>query len=196
MAPRRGHKPGGAPMIDEDYETTATVATWNGRSGYLLTDCGERIPLHSAKLHAYGFKGPIKVGDRVYLWVSKRAKTVISVGIKRINMVVPAEPDPQKLERLAARNREIMERRNPDGGTSATVDEFTGIIESFDDVKGYGYIRADDGTRIFFHQLALRASGYSVCERRMRIRCEALDRSGNGWHAFRILSLEQTARER
>jgi cold shock CspA family protein len=179
-------------MIDEDYEATGTVAAWNGKSGYLLTDCGERIPLTTKRLHGYGFTGPIRVGDRIHVWLSKRAKTLISVDITRINMVVPSEPDTQKLRQLAARNQELMERRDPNA-PSATVDEFSGIVESFDDKKGYGYIRADDGTRIFVHQLALSASGYTACERHMRIRCEALDRSGNGWHAFRILSLEQSA---
>jgi CspA family cold shock protein len=74
--------------------------------------------------------------------------------------------------------------------TWATVDEFTGIIESFDDAKGYGYIRADDGTQIFLHRIALQKSGYQECHPHMQIQCEALGRSDRGWEAFSILSLE------
>jgi hypothetical protein len=42
-------------MIDHTYETTATAAYWNGESGYLLTDCGERLDLHSTRLNNFGF---------------------------------------------------------------------------------------------------------------------------------------------
>ncbi|MBV6395148.1 MAG: hypothetical protein HFACDABA_00719 [Anaerolineales bacterium] len=36
----------------------------------------------------------------------------------------------------------------------------TGTIEKFDNAKGYGYIRADDGTSIFVHYSAIRGTGF------------------------------------
>jgi cold shock CspA family protein len=89
-------------------------------------------------------------------------------------------------ERAAAQRRREEIRDLEDCGI--IVEPRSGIIESFDRKKGYGYIRMEDGERALLHVTCLRASGYRHARAGERVEFEALRRP-KGWQAFRILSL-------
>jgi len=64
----------------------------------------------------------------------------------------------------------------------------SGIVETYDSKKGYGYIRMEDDERALLHVTCLRACGYRDAPVGAHIEFLALHRP-KGWQAFRVLSL-------
>jgi cold shock CspA family protein len=173
------------------FEMRGIITEWGTTHGYILTDGGERVFLHSGQLRIFGFKGPVKVGDSIHFLASKRVKTVVSFDIRQISMVIPKEPDEKTLKRLTNMHNALERQRDPDMLELPPERDFTGVVDTYDEKKGYGFIRADDGTQVLLHHTALRASGYKGSPTPgMTIRFTAIGRP-KGWQAFRIPSLEQ-----
>jgi len=85
----------------------------------------------------------------------------------------------------AARKRAELQELEESG---ITIEPRSGVVESFDDKKGYGYISMEDGHRALLHITCLRASGYKRASAGARVEFLAIHRA-RGWQAFRILSL-------
>jgi CspA family cold shock protein len=69
------------------------------------------------------------------------------------------------------------------------VEARSGVVESFDRTKGYGYILMEDGDRALLHITCLRAGGYRRADIGASVEFQAIRRRNRGWQAFRILSL-------
>lgn len=170
------------------YQMIGTVTQWDGTSGCIITNSGERVAIHRFLLRVLGLQQPLKIGDQVHFWASKRVR--ISYELREIGGVVPEEPNPSALKRLRDLNRSLERQRNGDDELDLPVEELTGVVESFDPEKGHGFIRCEDGKLIMLHITCLRANGYRSAEPGSSVRFEAIERS-KGWLAFRILTLEQ-----
>ena len=169
---------------DELFEMSGTIVEWDGRRGYVLTDCGERITLLRFLLKSLGFAGPVKVGDRIHFSASEHVKVTYHIG--HIRLIDPREPDAAELRRLKA---EHQRRVNIDAGGLA-LRTLEGVIESYDANKGYGFIRSSEGEPVLLHVTCLRAGGYRDAPRiGAQVEFEAMQRT-KGWQAFRLLSLE------
>ena len=166
-------------------EMVGTVSEWNGTSGCILTDTGERVPFNHFTLRALGFEQPLKVGDRIHFWASESIK--ITYSLEEIRKIVPQEPDHAALKRLRDLNRALSKQQNPNTELHEGR-EFTGTVDSFDPKKGYGYIRCDGGETVLLHVTCLRASGYRNVTPGSPVHFQALERP-KGWMAFRIHSL-------
>ena len=68
------------------------------------------------------------------------------------------------------------------------IEPRSGIVESYDRTKGYGYIQMEDGERALLHVTCLRANGFRHAHAGARIEFMAMRRP-RGWQAFRVLSL-------
>lgn len=61
------------------YEMMGTLTEWDGTSGCVISDCGERLVIHRLALKVFGFEQPIEVGDRISFLASKRAQISYSL---------------------------------------------------------------------------------------------------------------------
>ena len=91
-----------------------------------------------------------------------------------------------KAERAAAgRAREELREFEEMG---MAIEARSGIVENFDQRKGYGFIVMEDGERALLHITCLRAGGYRGAHAGAHVEFQAMRRP-HGWQAFRILSL-------
>ena len=157
-----------------------------GTSGYLITDSGERVMLYRLLLKLIGRDEPLKVGDRVQFWASKR----ITYEVRDIGTIVPEEPNAKALKRLRALHRAMEKQFNRDHELDLPVEELAGSIVSFDPEKGYGFIRCEGGELVLLHVTCLRASGYKSAAVGSAVHIEAMERD-KGWMAYRILSMDE-----
>lgn len=170
---------------DELYEMSGTLAEWNGKTGTILTDCGERVPLLRMMLHLRGFKAPVKVGDRIHFHASEHV--TVDYSLSRIRLIEPRHPDADELAQLQTR------LHPPPEEVELVGRKMQGVVESFDADKGYGRVRTSDGEHAFLHICCLRAGGYQTVAIGARVEIDALHRPATGWWAWRLLSLEQNA---
>jgi CspA family cold shock protein len=68
------------------------------------------------------------------------------------------------------------------------VSEIFGSVRSYDALKGYGFIAADEGD-VLLHVTALRAVGFDGIKAGARVRCLATKRP-RGLQVFRVLSID------
>lgn len=168
------------------YEMVGTITQWNGTSGDLITDSGERVVLHRFLLKMIGRDEPLKVGDRVQFWATKS----VTYEVRDIGAIVPEEPNAKALKRLRTLHRAMEKQYNRDDEPDLLVEELAGAIVSFDPQKGYGFIRCDGGELVLLHVTCLRASGYKSAAAGAPVQIEAVERD-KGWMAYRILYLGQ-----
>ena len=91
-----------------------------------------------------------------------------------------------KAHRAEARRRRDDLRNFADMGLEA--EPRSGVVESYDDKKGYGYILMENEDRALLHVTCLRACGYRHARVGAHVEFLAVHRT-KGWQAFRILSL-------
>jgi len=63
-----------------------------------------------------------------------------------------------------------------------------GTVEKFDNAKGYGFIRADTGIRVFVHYSAIRGTGFRNLDMGERVEF-CLEESERGQHASDVVRL-------
>lgn len=172
-------------------EMQGTVAQWDGRDGYILTDDGERVWISQLLLYVHGNDETPKIGDRITFLASKRVE--ISYHLEEILAYRSAKPKKAELRRLHELNRTVELDRDPREREKISLlyaEDFTGTLESFDAKKGYGVIRCDSGPeRVKIHASSLRATGYRSIEPGSTLSFSATER-GDGWQAFRVHWLE------
>jgi cold shock CspA family protein len=179
-------------MNDSDnVEMHGTVAQWDGRFGYILTDDGERVSISQSLLIANGHDETPKVGDRITFLASKRVE--ISYHLEEIHAYRVAKADKANLRRLHELNRTIALRRNPREREMIDLhyaEDFTGTLESFNATTGTGIIRCATGPeRISVHICSLRAAGFKTAELGSTLSFNAVEQS-DGWRVFRVHWLE------
>ena len=176
----------GSENGEELFEMSGTIIGWDGRHGYVLTDCGERISLLRFWLKALGFKEPVKVGDRIHFTASEHTK--MTYHIERVRLIDPREVDAAELRRLKAKGQRQKDLQMSMPGLALRT--LQGVIEWYDADKGYGFIRSSEGEPVLLHATCLRAGGYKDAPRAgAAVEFEAMQRT-KGWQAFRLLSLE------
>ena len=169
------------------FEMVGTVVEWDGTHGQIITTSGERVALHRLLLKLLKLDQPIKVGDQIRFWATKRVR--ITYEFADIGQITPKEPDATAIEQLRELNRRVEKERGDDDLPELPTKELTGIVDSYDTSKGYGFVACDGGERVMLNVTCLRASGYTTASFGSRIRFEAIEFS-KGLLAFRILSLE------
>ena len=97
-----------------------------------------------------------------------------------------SEWDRLKSERTAA--EEVRQELQEFAEMGVAIENRSGIVESFDRTRGYGYILMEDGERALLHITCLRAGGHRDARVGARVEFQAMRRT-RGWQAFRILSL-------
>lgn len=174
-----------------EIEMHGTVAQWDGRDGYILTDDGERVWISRLLFLTHGSDERPKVGDRVTFLASKRVE--ITYQLEEIHAYRPAKRNKAELRRLHELNRTVQLQRDPREREKIDrlyAEDFTGTLESFDAKKGYGVIRCATGPeRIIIHVSSLRAAGYRSAEPGSTLSFNATERV-EGWQAFRVHWLE------
>ncbi|AGK57024.1 hypothetical protein HYPDE_26718 [Hyphomicrobium denitrificans 1NES1] len=134
-------------MSDADDTYTACamqglVTEWDGRTGIILTDDGERITIHEIKLRLDGFKNIPTVGDRVHFWAEEEVR--VTYKLKEVRMIEARARDDAVIAKLEKRYRDrtLKQRIRYDG---YAVETQTGTIESFDAKRCSGSIHLEDG---------------------------------------------------
>ncbi|MEM7739490.1 MAG: cold shock domain-containing protein [Pseudomonadota bacterium] len=83
---------------------------------------------------------------------------------------------------------------SPVDDTAQSVTEVTGTVKWFDQSKGYGFIKPDDGSSdVMLHSSCLRSSGLPAPDEGADIKCQAVRRE-KGLQAIRVLHLRSTDR--
>lgn len=176
-------------MIERtEVELAGTITRWDGNSGDILTDRGERISFNRLQLQLSDIAKQPKIGDRIFF--SATCCVEVKHELEAVRKLIAKEPNEAELRYLALLNRAREEQRHPD---NLAVDlDFTGTIESYDASKGYGFITADTGDRVLVHATCLRAAGHRSAEPGSTVFFSALLRRG-GLQAYRIHQLQPPA---
>ncbi|MCZ7594275.1 MAG: hypothetical protein M5U16_04665 [Hyphomicrobium sp.] len=177
-------------MNDEEdavkvYEMVGTVAEWDGHSGYMLSEEGERVSLSNRCWGRPAFTVALKVGDRIHCWVT--AETTFT--LKKIRLIEPREPDADHIGRLKARGRKIVARQS--GRLLAQVqfpETLAGTIESFNRRTKRGVIRRDNGEQLQFDRGCLGPVRNTKIELGMPV-CFHACRFEETWSVLDIVSL-------
>lgn len=157
-------------------EMSGKIVEWNGRTGFVQTDCGLRLEVGRRLLTALGFRGAVADGDRIHFHVFKHVE--VTYHIDRVRLIIPSAYGHKPTKRKSPRPRNAP--------PSAAKQIVTGVIEAFDAEKGYGYVETTCGESILVHITCLRASGYRTAPIGVKLSFEALQRP-KGWHAIRVL---------
>ncbi|MDP1591822.1 MAG: hypothetical protein Q8M07_28950 [Prosthecobacter sp.] len=174
----------------ELYEMTCTVAEWDGKRGYMLSDDGAKVPLHATIFGLRTITHPLKVGDRVHCYV----RAEVSYSLSKIRLVVPQEADVKHIQRLKALGKRVRARES--GSLMAEVEfseVFAGTIETYNSRKKSGVIRRDDGEEIGFAASTLGLRQLKPVKQGMRVRFEACCLE-DSWQIVRIIPPEHHSR--
>lgn len=167
----------------EVYEMVCTVAEWDGKRGYMLSDDGDRVALHATAFGLLRITHPLKVGDRVHCYV----RAEVSYSLSKIRLVVPQQADVKQIQRLKALGKRVRAREA--GSLMAEVEfreVFAGIIETYNSRNKSGVIRRDDGEQIGFDTHTLGLRGLKPVKQGMRVRFEACCLEGS-WQIVRMI---------
>lgn len=66
----------------------------------------------------------------------------------------------------------------------------TGIVKWFDTKKGFGFIRSDDGQKIFIHYTQIQKEGFKGLKRGQKVKFEIFD-SDRGPQAKDLVALDE-----
>ena len=168
----------------ELYEMACTVAEWDGKRGYMLSDDGARVALNAMTFGLRRITHPLKVGDRVHCYV----RAEVSYSLNKIRLVVPHEADVKHIQRLKALGKRVCARET--GSLMAELEfreVFAGTIETYNSRKKSGVIRRDDGEQIGFDANTLGLRALKPVKQGMRVRFEACCIEGS-WQIVRMIS--------
>jgi cold shock CspA family protein len=155
----------------EVYEMVGTVAEWDGRRGYILSEDGEHVSIYrSTWTRRPAFTAPLKVGDRIYCWVGAE----VSYSLQRIRLIEPMEPDADHIHRLKGiAKRNVARQMGRFRAEIEFCDTFTGTIESYNARKKTGLIRRDDGERLQFDRYRFDSKRHKKIKPGMPVRFQA-----------------------